>query len=350
MLHYVLRTQEGVNLDDPASKAQFGRDEYLERNAPRSLLCLPLVKQTELVGVLYLENNLAAHAFTPARVEISRILVLQAASSLENARLYAELQKENDEHRRSQDALHSARSELARVSRVTTLGELAASIAHEVNQPLTAIVANAFACINWLAAEQPPIDDVRRALREVLDDGERAGQVLSRIRALLSRTGIERAPCDLANAVTSVLHVVQPELSRHAVELVSLLAPDLPNVLADAVELQQVVLNLMLNATEASRDVPPERRRIVVRAFAERRQGQRWVRVEVEDAGVGLQDTEQSRIFDAFYTTKAAGLGMGLSISQAIIDRHGGSLWANRNAEHGATFTFALPATGFAAA
>jgi C4-dicarboxylate-specific signal transduction histidine kinase len=302
------------------------------------------VRQSQLLGVLYLENGLLSHAFTPARVEISRILALQAAGALENARLYAELQRENAERKRSQEALHAAQSELARVTRATTLGELAASIAHEVNQPLAAIVAEAFACMNWLKAEQVPVSQIRQALLGIIDDGERAGQVLRRIRALLSRTEIARSACQLTETIESVLLIAGPELARHTVAWSTQLAADLPPVMGDSVELQQVLLNLILNAAEASRELPLARRRIAVHAFAEQRDGRRWARVEVEDAGVGVEDAQLSQLFTAFYTTKPGGLGMGLSISRSIIQRHGGELFTRKNPVHGVTFGFSLPA------
>jgi C4-dicarboxylate-specific signal transduction histidine kinase len=247
------------------------------------------------------------------------------------------------ERKRAEEALHQAREELAHVTRVTTLGELAASIAHEVNQPLAAIVADANACLHWLEADRPPLDSVREALAAVVNDRNRAGEVITRIRALLSRASVAHRPCDLADVIRDVLLLVGPELGRHGTVLQTSLATNLPPVMGDRVQLQQVLLNLLLNAAEAVREVPPERRRLVVRSALEQREDGPWAVVAVEDAGVGFREEEAARLFEAFYTTKAGGLGMGLSISRSIMDGHRGRLWATANQGHGAIFHFALP-------
>jgi PAS domain S-box-containing protein len=246
------------------------------------------------------------------------------------------------ERKRAEEALQRAQAELSHVMRVTTLGELAASIAHEINQPLTAIVADASACLNWLAREQPDIGNVREALLAIRADGTRAGEVLTRIRALLARSTTAHEPCDLGAVINGALPLIRPELARHGVVLETALAAE-AEVMGDAVELQQVLLNLLLNASEAARELEPERRRVVVRSWIEQRDDGPWALVSVEDAGVGIDPSELERVFAAFYTTKPGGLGMGLSIIRSIIDRHGGRLWAESNAAHGATFSFSLP-------
>ena len=240
-------------------------------------------------------------------------------------------------------ALHLAQAELARVTRVTTLGELAASIAHEINQPLAAIGADANACLHWLAADRPDLDSVREALTAILKDGDRAAAVISRIRTLLARSPVAHGPCDLTGVIRDVLPLVGPEIERHGIRLETSLGPDLPPLMGDRIQLQQVLLNLLLNAAEAVRDVPPERRRLVVRATLEPREDGPWAVVAVEDAGVGFGEVEAPRLFEAFYTTKPGGLGMGLSISRSIIDSHRGRLWATATPDHGATFHLALP-------
>src|SRR6266850_569341 len=240
-------------------------------------------------------------------------------------------------------ALHLAQAELARVTRVTTLGELAASIAHEINQPLAAIGADANACLHWLATDRPDLDSVREALTAIVKDGDRAGAVITRIRTLLARTSVAHGPCDITTAIRDVLPLIGPEIGRHGILLQTSLAPDLPQVMGDRIQLQQVLLNLLLNAAEAVRDVPPERRRVVVRSTLEQREDGPWAVVAVEDAGVGFREGQAARLFEAFYTTKPDGLGMGLSISRSIIDGHRGRLWATANPGHGATFQFALP-------
>jgi PAS domain S-box-containing protein len=240
-------------------------------------------------------------------------------------------------------ALNQARMELAHVTRVTTLGELAVSIAHEVNQPLAAIGADASACLHWLAAERPDLDSVREALTAIVKDGDRAGAVISRIRTLLARSPVAHGPCDLTGVVREVLPLVGPELGRHGILLQTSLPPDLPPVMGDRIQLQQVLLNLLLNAAEAMQEIPPERRRMVVRATADDRDDGPWAIVAVEDAGVGFGEAEAPHLFEAFYTTKPGGLGMGLSISRSIIDSHRGRLWATANPDRGATFHLALP-------
>src|SRR6266478_1987392 len=254
-----------------------------------------------------------------------------------------ELRKEILERKRAEEALHQAREELAHATRVTTLGELAASIAHEINQPLAAIIADANACLHWLEADRPDLDSVREALAAVVKDGERAGEVITRIRALLSRSSIAHRPCALAGVIRDVLLLVGPELGRHGTVLQTSLATDLPPIMGDRVQLQQVLLNLLMNAAEAVRDVPPERRRLIMRSTLEQRDDGSWAVVAVEDAGVGFREEQAAHLFEAFYTTKPGGLGMGLSISRSIMDGHRGRLWATANPGHGATFHFALP-------
>ena len=247
------------------------------------------------------------------------------------------------ERAHAEEALRQAQAELARVTRVTTVGELAASIAHEVNQPLAAIVADASACLQWLAADRPDLDSVREALGAVVKDGERAGEVVGRIRALLSRTAVPREPCDLTGIAHEVLSLVGPELRRQGIALQTVLTPELPLVIGDRIQLQQVLLNLLVNAAEAMRETQPEQRRVVVRSTVERRDDEVWAVLAVQDAGVGFNELEESRLFEAFYTTKPNGLGMGLSISRSIVERHEGRLWGTANPDRGATFHVALP-------
>lgn len=244
--------------------------------------------------------------------------------------------------RRAADELQQAQAKLTHIARVTTLGELAASIAHEINQPLAAIIADASAALNWLAADPPRVERVRESLLAIIGDGERASEVLLRIRALLARSAVRHRPCDLNAIVRDIVPLVAPGLARHDVAVDLDLAGELPPVPGDPVQLQQVVLNLLLNAGEAARELPPERRRVQLRSFVETRSATSFVHVAIADHGPGVAERDADHIFDAFYTTKENGLGMGLSISRSIIDRHGGRLWARPNQPFGAIFQFAL--------
>ncbi|WP_437936575.1 trifunctional serine/threonine-protein kinase/ATP-binding protein/sensor histidine kinase [Sorangium sp. So ce341] len=469
ILRYAVRTQQPLLLGDAALDARFAADEHVRRTRPRSIFCVPLAKQARLSGVLYLENNLASHAFTPSHLTLLELLASQMAISLENARLFDDLQRENTERRkveellrrtkaylaeaeslsdtgsfgwkfatgdlfwseetyriyevepgtnpslppllervpkeeranvqqaferaksegqmmlehrllcaggrvkhlrirgrartssdgsaeivgavmdvtasrRAADDLEEARAQLAHVARTTTLGELAASIAHEVNQPLAAIAADASAGINWLDRAEPDLVAVRESLVAIVNDGHRAGDVLARIRRLLARSVAHRERCRLDAVIGAALPVAEAELARRRIALDLRLRSGGAQVFADPVELQQVILNLLLNAAEASRDLPEARRRVRLETALSEAAGRVWVVGAVSDAGVGLSHVDGARLFEAFYTTKPGGLGMGLSISRSILERHGGRLWAEPNPVFGATFRFELPA------
>lgn len=329
IVNYVVRTRRKVLIDDTSAPHDFSNDEFFNGNRSGSMLCLPLVRETHLVGLLFLENSLASHVFTQSRTALLDMLASQAAISLENARLYADLA--------------SSQAELSHVMRVTTLGELAASIAHEVNQPLTSIVADASACLNWLRADPPNTAAMHKSITAIAKDADRAGKVLARIRALLSRSAVERTACDMSEVIGGVLPLVQTQLTRAGVRLETAFDGDAPRVLGDFIQLQQVVLNLVLNAAEASRGVELGRRLVTVRTYAETKMSKRWVHVDVIDSGIGFAGTDPSKLFEAFYTTKSTGLGMGLSISRSIVQRHGGRLSAASNDAGGATFSFEIP-------
>ncbi|HMJ41235.1 MAG TPA: PAS domain S-box protein [Pseudolabrys sp.] len=581
VLHTVVRTRESVILDDASAQNPFSADEYLRQKHARSVLCLPLVKQAKLIGALYLENKLASHVFTPARISVLELLASQAAISLENARLYSDLAEREARIRRlvdsniigimigdsrgriieaneafldllgygredlvsgrirwtkltpaewaaadqdaiaqlnatgtcrpyekeyfrkdgsrvpvlvggafferkrdggvvfvidmterkraeealrdseerfrdyaetasdwlwetgpdhlvtrisehidavgiapsripgvarwdiasdvesepekwrlhremldthqpfrdfvystlnengspvyvrasgkpvfgakgnflgyrgtgaditaiiradhAEEALRKAQMELAHVTRVTTLGELTASIAHEVNQPLAAVVANAAACLRWLGRETPDLDAARRSVEWIINDGNRASEVIRRVRALANKTDIEKAPLDINDVVREVIALVQLELTSHGVSLRTELAPTLPRILADRVQLQQVIINLVMNGIEAMQSVTDRPRELVIRSRQDETQ---QVLVSVTDCGVGISAENVDRLFNPFFTTKSGGMGMGLSICRSIMEAHGGRLWATANVPHGATFQFTLP-------
>jgi PAS domain S-box-containing protein len=458
VLHTVIRTRESVILDDASAQNPFSADEYMLKKHALSVLCVPLVKQSKLIGVLYLENNLASHVFTPARISVLELLASQAAISLENARLYSDLQerearirrlvdsniigvviwdvqggiidanqafldmvgygredlvsgrlrwteltpaewRDADERiiaelkaagtlqprekeylrkdgsrvpvlvaralfewkpdegvsfvidmtdrKRAEDKLRAseqrsldAQMELAHVTRVTTLGELAASIAHEVNQPLAAVVANAEASLRWLDRGTPDVNAARRSMEWVIDDGNRASEVIGRIRALVNKTEIEKVLLDINDLVREVIALVQRELISHQVSLRMELAPALHMITGDRVQLQQVMINLVMNGIEAMQSVTDRPRELVIRSRLDEIQ---QVLVSVTDCGVGISAENADRLFNAFFTTKSSGMGMGLSICRSIMEAHGGRLWATANVPCGAAFHFTLP-------
>ncbi|WP_258608443.1 AAA family ATPase [Mesorhizobium sp. AR10] len=589
VLHYVIRTRESVVLDDASVRNLYSDDEYVRQKHPRSVLCLPVVKQTKLVGALYLENNLTPYAFTASRVAVLELLASQAAISLENARLYSDRKRAEEELRRSEaylaeaqrlsrtgsfgwsaatgeviwsdetfrifgydkapsatidmvvqrthpndraavqqtvdraardgkdfdheyrllmpdgsmryvhavahavkdasgnieffgavtdvtatkraedalreseqrfrdyaetasdwlwetgpdhriihlseqiarigtsaagriglrrwdvatdldeepekwsqhiatlearrpfrgfvfrvaaddgsaryiagsgkpvfdpggrflgyrgvgsdvtaairaeqaeEALHKTQMELAHVTRVTTLGELAASIAHEVNQPLAAIVTNGEVGLRWLNRETPDLAEVREAVGAMISDGRRASEIILRLRALAGKTETQKVAVDINGAISEVIPLVQHEVLSHRVSLRVELAPTLPAVLGDRVQLQQVIINLIVNGMEAMAPVTDRARQMVVRSQLD---DSGKVLVAVEDSGVGIDPENAKQLFNAFFTTKPSGMGMGLSICRSIIENHGGRLWASRNTGPGATFQFVLP-------
>ena len=476
LLHYVIRTQESVILDDASTQNQFSQDEYVRQQRPGSVLCLPLVKQAKLMGVLYLENNLAPRVFTPKRLAMLELLASQAAISLENTRLYRDLeereakirrlvdanimgifiwnlqgeiieandaflhllgysredvvsgrrgwrdltpaewrdrderavedlkatgtaqpyQKEflrkdgsrapvmigaatfegsknegvafvldlseqkraEDERKRAEEALRRAQTELAHVTRVTTLGELTTSIAHEVNQPLGALVNNAGACLRWLTAHN--LEEAQRSASLVIADGHRAGEIIGRIRALAKKAPPQKDWLDLNHAISEVVALARSEAQKNRVSLQTQLSNDLPLILGDRIQLQQVILNLLINGIEALSGVSEGPRELWVssekvngipgeseqEAFEDKSLAEtKWthVLVAVRDSGPGLDLNGIDRLFDAFYTTKSQGMGMGLAISRSIVEAHAGRLWATANVSKGALFQFALP-------
>ena len=451
VLRYVIRTRESVIIDDALAQNPFSADEYICQKHARSVLCVALVKQAKLIGVLYLENNLVSNVFTSARISVLELLASQAAISLENARLYNDLQEREarirrlvnsniigimiwdfqgrvieaneafldivgyaredlvsgrlrwreltpaewhdaddqaraelkaagtvqprekeyfrkdgsrvavllgattfgdsqdegvafvldlTERKHAEEALRKAQAELSHVTRVTTLGEMTASIAHEVNQPLAAVVANAEACLRWLDRGTPDLDAVRRSVEWVIDDGNRASEVIRRVRALAKKTDIERVPLDVNDVAKEVTALVQRELISHQVSLQMELAHTLSMILGDRVQLQQVIINLVMNSIESMQSVTDRPRELVIRS---RQDEAHQVYVSVTDCGVGIFAEDADRLFNPFFTTKSSGMGMGLSICRSIMEAHGGRLWATANVPHGATFQFTLP-------
>jgi C4-dicarboxylate-specific signal transduction histidine kinase len=244
-------------------------------------------------------------------------------------------------HRRhTEEALAKLRGELAQAARVTSLGVLTAAIAHEVNQPLAGIVTNASTCRRMLAVDPPDIEGARETARRTIRDAERASEVVKRLRALFCKKGATSESLDLNEATREVVAISLSELERNKVIVRTELARELPRVQGDRVQLQQVILNLFLNASDAMSSVVDRPRQLVIRT---ERDGEDRVRLSVRDTGVGFESQGMDRLFDAFYTTKSNGMGIGLSVSRFIVESHKGRLWATPNDGPGATFSFSIP-------
>jgi PAS domain S-box-containing protein len=458
VLHTVLRTRESVILDDALVQNLFSTDDYISRERARSVLCLPLMKQSKLIGVLYLENKLASRVFTPSRISVLKLLASQAAISLENARLYNDLQerearirrlvdsnivgivfwnfqgqmvdanqafldmvgytqedlvsgrlrwteltptewREADEQiiaelkaartlqprekeyfhkdgsrvpvlvaralfewkpdegvsfvvditerkraeaeaRESERRYREVQTELAHANRLATMGQLSASIAHEVKQPIGAVSANAQAALRFLDRRPPELEEVREALADIVKDNHRAGDVVGRISDLIKKGPPRKDRLEINGAMGEVIELIRGEAVKNGVSVQKDLAQGLPLIKGDRVQLQQVILNLIMNAIEAMSGVDEGTRELII---STRKAEPDSVLVGVRDSGPGLAPATLERVFDAFYTTKSAGLGMGLSICRTIIEAHGGRLWATANIPHGATFQFTLP-------
>jgi C4-dicarboxylate-specific signal transduction histidine kinase len=241
------------------------------------------------------------------------------------------------------EELRTAQAELARVTRVTAMGELTASIAHEVTQPLTGIATNGNACLNWLASVPPNIEKARTTVERIIRDSNRASEVIRDIRMLVKKAEPHHEVIDLNDLIQRTVMLATGEMTRHQVELQTVVAADLPTVLGDRVQLQQVLLNLIINAVEAMSSISGRPRVLTIRS--ERRDPDA-IAITVRDSGVGLNAGNAERLFDAFYTTKPEGMGLGLSICRGIISAHGGRLSSANNEDHGATFEFILPVNG----
>jgi signal transduction histidine kinase len=238
------------------------------------------------------------------------------------------------------ERLRQLEADLAHINRVSVLGELASSIAHEVNQPLSGIVSNGSACLQWLAGDAPNVEEVREAIGDIVRDGKRAGEVIARIRALTKRAVTPREKLNLNETIRDVLALVGDEAKRKSVRIQAQFADDLAPISGDQVQLQQVLLNLVMNAMEAMSSVDDRARELVITT---RNIDSEQVQVTVEDSGVGIDAQTIDKIFNSFYTTKPGGMGMGLSISRSILQAHGGQLWATANDGPGTSLHFTLP-------
>ncbi len=249
------------------------------------------------------------------------------------------LQAESVERKQAEEARREAQAELARVSRVTTMGELTASLAHEVNQPIAAAVTNANTCLRWLTRDHPDLEEAREAASRIVKDATRAAGIISRVRLLFKKSTPQRELVDVNEAIREMIVLLRSEATRYNITVRMELAADLPRIMGDRVQLQQVLMNLIVNSIDAMKEVDgaPEL------AVKSQRTEKEEVLVSVSDTGVGLPPQHADQIFNAFFTTKPHGTGMGLRISRSIVESHGGRLWAADNSPHGANFCFTLP-------
>jgi len=246
------------------------------------------------------------------------------------------------ERKQAEEALRQAQADLARVSRVTTMGELTASLAHEVNQPIAAAVTDARTCLRWLTREQPDVEEAREAASRVVKDATRAAEIISRVRQLFKKGTAERELVDVNEMIREMIVLLRSEITRYSISVRTELASDVPQFVGDRVQLQQVLMNLMINGIDAMRDGDATRELTIKSQRAENEQ----LIVSVSDTGVGLPPQQADQIFNAFFTTKPHGTGMGLRISRSIVESHGGHLWAGENSPRGARFYLTLPVNG----
>jgi C4-dicarboxylate-specific signal transduction histidine kinase len=251
------------------------------------------------------------------------------------------------ERKRAERALHEAQADLAHAARLALIGELTASLAHELSQPLAAIATQAGACLGGLGADRPDLGEARAAVQQIIRDAERAGRAIEQTHRLARKSTAEKTVFDINDTISEVLVFIDAAIRDQRIAVRTSLAAELPLVSGIRVQIQQVVLNLALNAIDAMEHVSDGRRELAIRSEHVKDAENDSVLVALQDSGIGFREQDLARLFDAFYTTKADGLGLGLSISQSIIAGHGGRLWATRNDEGGATFQFVVP-TGLA--
>jgi PAS domain S-box-containing protein len=454
VVRYVMRTRVDVILGDAAAENPFSSDAYIVQHRVRSILCLPLINQARLSGVLYLENKLTPHVFTPDRITILKLLASQAAVSLENTRLYHDLEvrearirrlvdanilgvfiwnldgaivgandaflrisqyeredlvsgrvrwtdltptdwREHDERalaeiratgsvqpyekelfrkdgsrvpvliagalfdvagsegvafaldlseQKQQEAererLQQQLSHLAYLNRVSTMGELTASLAHEIKQPIGAAVTNAEACLRLLDRKQPDLPEAREAALEMVKDARRAAAIIDRVRSLYQKGSPQRDVIDVNELIREMVIVLENEANRRSITMRTDLAEGLPSAIGDRVQLQQALMNLMLNGIEAICE--PSGQLTIQSKLAEDNQ----LLISVTDTGVGLPAENIEKIFHAFFTTKSQGTGLGLAITRSIVESNGGRVWTTPNSGRGATFYFTLPSGG----
>ncbi|MBB2919427.1 trifunctional serine/threonine-protein kinase/ATP-binding protein/sensor histidine kinase [Cupriavidus alkaliphilus] len=339
VLNSVLRTRQTLALDDAMVDAPSIGTRGAIASGLRSVLCLPLLRGGSLAGVFYLENSLAPAVFDATRIAELEVLAPQVAISLETARLYEQLIDESNRRVAAEMRLRSASSALARTSHLTVMGGLAASIAHEVNQPLTAIVATVDASLRWLNRPRPEVAEALDGFTDIKQYALRAADIIRALRALARQAPAVLAPLHPDDVLREVLEMARLDIDAHDVRVVARLAAGSAVVEADRVQLQQVVLNLITNALDAMAQTPPAQRELIVTSYRE----QDNVVVSVQDHGAGIPDDVLGQVFEPFFTTKEDGMGMGLAICRSIIEAHGGTLEVRNRRSGGSEFMFRLP-------
>jgi C4-dicarboxylate-specific signal transduction histidine kinase len=287
-----------------------------------------------LIGLLTAAQRSAKESLRRARDDLKR-------SVQDLQRTNEALHAENHERKQTEEALRQAQADLAHANRVSSMGELTASLAHEVNQPIAAAITDANTCLRWLSRDQPDLEEARAAASRVVQDGRRAGEIVNRVRLLFKKGTLQPELVDLNEIIREMMLLLYSEATKFTVLVRAELAADLPQVTGDRVQLQQVLMNLMMNSIDAMKEVDGTRELTVKSQRGENGQ----VLILVTDTGEGLPPEQPDKIFNAFFTTKTHGTGMGLRISRSIIESHGGHLWAADNSPRGATFQFTLPVT-----
>jgi C4-dicarboxylate-specific signal transduction histidine kinase len=305
---------------------------------PAALLYLAQFSFPALLSSWFVKKRKdAEQALKEARDQLD-VTVQQRTAELREAN--QQLQSEIAERQRAEEAFHKTQADLAHLTRVMTMSELATSIAHEVNQPLAAIVTTGDACARWLSLDPPNVSRARESIGRIINEGNRASEVVKRIRGLSKKTTFQKSTLHMNELIHEVIALLDTELAKNKIRLNTELAPNLPLVFGDRVQLQQVILNLMVNGIEAMNDVANRPRTLSIKS---QKMDSDRVQVSVQDWGCGLEPDQVEHLFEAFFTTKPGGIGMGLSISRTIIESHGGRLWATPNPDQGATFQFTLP-------
>lgn len=303
-----------------------------------SLAIVPIQYYGNTIGAVHVADQRVSR-IAPGFVRMMEFLAPLIGEAISKLKIRDQLERELEIQKKSEAELQKRRDELAHLSRVVTVGEIATSLAHELNQPLSAILSNSQAALRFLSHADPDLDEVRGALEDIVEDDLRASGIIQRLRSMLKKVRPERVLCDLNGIIQDTLKLVASSAVKREISVTAEIVTDLPKVMGDPVQLQQVLLNLLLNACDSIEKVHPDRRITIKSSHT----GSATVEVAIMDTGVGIGPGEICCIFDPFYTTKVEGMGMGLPISRSIIEAHGGTLWATQNPDCGMTFGFSLP-------